>query len=282
MSVDWSSSQSSLGRMHVSTGMFVKTDRAFNACSALRHASCADIFKLSMAARDDSWVLRCVCSSEDETTMFLIQCGTCEVWQHGRCVGVTEEDVPDNFECDLCNPTAYHSRMESEVRRIAKKRGRKSKVELEIIAKRKKMDHSEIDDYTSDTAFSPDMDTRPQSREERKMAAVLRSIELMESREVKRKRSGVDSSSAEAAFLSKKKRRTSVSDKGTILDLTSYIKTREHVKKSFPVSPMYLGKKHWLLGVMAPCKSTSSKSSHEVCFMKRITTRYSKSLVTEE
>ena len=37
-----------------------------------------------------------------------IQCDDCSVWQHGYCVGLfTNEDVPDKYLCEICNPELH-------------------------------------------------------------------------------------------------------------------------------------------------------------------------------
>ena len=35
---------------------------------------------------------------------FMIQCDVCEIWYHGSCVGVEEEEAElmDKYICDLC------------------------------------------------------------------------------------------------------------------------------------------------------------------------------------
>jgi len=45
--------------------------------------------------------IRCVCSNEDDDG-FTIQCEDCLVWQHAVCVGITKENVPESYFCDLC------------------------------------------------------------------------------------------------------------------------------------------------------------------------------------
>ena len=46
--------------------------------------------------------------SQDEPGSLFIQCDTCEVWQHGGCVGImTEQATPENYFCEKCRPD-YH------------------------------------------------------------------------------------------------------------------------------------------------------------------------------
>jgi hypothetical protein len=49
-------------------------------------------------------VTRCPCGDNDDQEGFMIQCETCQVWQHGDCVGVTKQTVPDEYYCELCMP----------------------------------------------------------------------------------------------------------------------------------------------------------------------------------
>lgn len=47
--------------------------------------------------------------SGDEPGSLFIQCDTCEVWQHGGCVGIMDEaSTPDNYFCELCRPDFHH------------------------------------------------------------------------------------------------------------------------------------------------------------------------------
>lgn len=62
------------------------------------------------AVRD--WITRCPCGN-DEDGDFMIQCDKCTVWQHGHCVGISENAVPDYYECDSCNPEQYQERTAS-------------------------------------------------------------------------------------------------------------------------------------------------------------------------
>ena len=47
---------------------------------------------------------RCVCGDNTNSDGFMICCETCEVWQHGDCVGVTERTQPAEYFCELCLP----------------------------------------------------------------------------------------------------------------------------------------------------------------------------------
>lgn len=50
----------------------------------------------------------------DETGEFMVQCETCDVWQHGQCMGFpTEADLPPGeYHCELCRPDLHVERLE--------------------------------------------------------------------------------------------------------------------------------------------------------------------------
>ncbi|KAJ1964407.1 SET domain-containing protein 3 [Dipsacomyces acuminosporus] len=52
---------------------------------------------------EDQGVIRCICSVDDDDG-FTIQCENCLVWQHAVCVGVEQDNVPDEYLCEKCNP----------------------------------------------------------------------------------------------------------------------------------------------------------------------------------
>lgn len=68
-------------------------------------------------SQEDEEVTRCICGfqeyqGEDEhadtSDGLFIQCDKCSVWQHGFCVGITDNDmVPENYFCEKCRPD-YH------------------------------------------------------------------------------------------------------------------------------------------------------------------------------
>lgn len=44
----------------------------------------------------------------DEAGNFFIQCDKCQVWQHGGCVGLTDEAMsPDEYFCEQCKPSLH-------------------------------------------------------------------------------------------------------------------------------------------------------------------------------
>ncbi|RUS28748.1 hypothetical protein BC938DRAFT_481501 [Jimgerdemannia flammicorona] len=52
---------------------------------------------------DEDSVTRCVCGQQHHVGL-MVQCDKCEVWQHCECVGLIEEDIPDQYYCELCKP----------------------------------------------------------------------------------------------------------------------------------------------------------------------------------
>lgn len=64
-------------------------------------------------------VTRCICGNDEfvptpRTKAFnaspglYVQCETCNVWQHGFCMGfMAEKDVPNDYYCELCQPSFH-------------------------------------------------------------------------------------------------------------------------------------------------------------------------------
>src|ERR1700722_18680225 len=34
----------------------------------------------------------------------MVQCDKCEVWQHCSCIGLLEQDIPEQYYCEECGP----------------------------------------------------------------------------------------------------------------------------------------------------------------------------------
>ncbi|XP_005384824.1 PREDICTED: PHD finger protein 20 isoform X4 [Chinchilla lanigera] len=49
----------------------------------------------------DFEVVRCICEVQEEND-FMIQCEECQCWQHGVCMGLLEENVPEKYTCYIC------------------------------------------------------------------------------------------------------------------------------------------------------------------------------------
>ncbi|XP_061688704.1 PHD finger protein 20 isoform X4 [Syngnathoides biaculeatus] len=50
---------------------------------------------------NDQEIIRCICEVEEEND-FMIQCEDCFCWQHGTCMGLLEDNVPDRYACYIC------------------------------------------------------------------------------------------------------------------------------------------------------------------------------------
>ncbi|XP_075625054.1 PHD finger protein 20 isoform X3 [Balearica regulorum gibbericeps] len=49
----------------------------------------------------DFEIVRCVCEVKEEND-FMIQCEECLCWQHGVCMGLLEDNVPEKYTCYIC------------------------------------------------------------------------------------------------------------------------------------------------------------------------------------
>ncbi|XP_013873186.1 PHD finger protein 20 isoform X2 [Austrofundulus limnaeus] len=49
----------------------------------------------------DQEIVRCICEVEEDND-FMIQCEECLCWQHGTCMGLLEDNVPDRYTCYIC------------------------------------------------------------------------------------------------------------------------------------------------------------------------------------
>ena len=47
--------------------------------------------------------IKCICGYKHDDG-FLIDCNKCKEWQHGACMGVEKDNVPDAYECPVCTP----------------------------------------------------------------------------------------------------------------------------------------------------------------------------------
>lgn len=49
-------------------------------------------------------------SPSEDAGNFFIQCDSCQVWQHGGCVGLMDESMsPDEYFCEACKPEYHRS-----------------------------------------------------------------------------------------------------------------------------------------------------------------------------
>ncbi|KAM4623232.1 PHD finger protein 20 isoform 1-T1 [Discoglossus pictus] len=49
----------------------------------------------------DCEIVRCMCEVQEEND-FMIQCEECLCWQHGVCMGLLEDNVPEKYTCYVC------------------------------------------------------------------------------------------------------------------------------------------------------------------------------------
>ncbi|CAH2292590.1 PHD finger 20 isoform X1 [Pelobates cultripes] len=49
----------------------------------------------------DCEIVRCMCEVQEEND-FMIQCEDCLCWQHGVCMGLLEDNVPEKYTCYVC------------------------------------------------------------------------------------------------------------------------------------------------------------------------------------
>ncbi|ORZ14726.1 hypothetical protein BCR42DRAFT_57299 [Absidia repens] len=57
---------------------------------------------------DEGSITRCLCG-ETHNSGLMVQCDKCEVWQHCECMGLAEEDIPDQYYCEECKPENHAS-----------------------------------------------------------------------------------------------------------------------------------------------------------------------------
>ncbi|KAF8457513.1 hypothetical protein BGX38DRAFT_1139418 [Terfezia claveryi] len=68
-------------------------------------------------SQEDEEITRCICGFQeyqgeddqaDTSDGLFIQCDKCHVWQHGFCVGITDNALaPDNYFCEQCRPNFH-------------------------------------------------------------------------------------------------------------------------------------------------------------------------------
>ncbi|KYR02506.1 PHD zinc finger-containing protein [Tieghemostelium lacteum] len=53
--------------------------------------------------KNNESVIRCICTNNIDQGL-MIQCETCDVWQHSICFGIKDKNVPKHFYCEKCQP----------------------------------------------------------------------------------------------------------------------------------------------------------------------------------
>ncbi|KAI0902336.1 hypothetical protein F4806DRAFT_446611 [Annulohypoxylon nitens] len=67
--------------------------------------------------------IRCVCNANSNHTggnTYMVQCGSCDLWLHGKCINITRQSQPSVYICAFCaNTPNAHGMRGSQVRRGA-------------------------------------------------------------------------------------------------------------------------------------------------------------------
>eukprot|EP00732_Lithocolla_globosa_P003011 Lithocolla_globosa_v1_NODE_2220_length_2104_cov_18.222548.p1 type:complete len:544 gc:universal NODE_2220_length_2104_cov_18.222548:1955-324(-) len=174
---------------------------------------------------DDGGEIGCICEYEDDDG-FMIQCEQCLVWQHTVCVGISQQNIPEQYYCEKCKPRPVD-------RKAANEAQKQSRLEMKKKSRSRKNSKKigETETESSDTDKDPsDPDTPPAgnklegedkyerdalasrklSREEKKLQQILESFALHEEREKRKKRRpGPGLSGSESKPEKEKKRKNS-------------------------------------------------------------------------
>ncbi|KAI6157811.1 hypothetical protein BKA82DRAFT_1006977 [Pisolithus tinctorius] len=90
---------------------------------------------------EEQGITRCICGLNEEDAdggEFMVQCETCNVWQHGLCMGFKSEvELQDDYHCEQCKP----ERHQELFRRLAKK-ARQSSTHSHLTTSRLSRSHS--------------------------------------------------------------------------------------------------------------------------------------------
>ncbi|KAI6040297.1 hypothetical protein EDC04DRAFT_2678434 [Pisolithus marmoratus] len=90
---------------------------------------------------EEQGITRCICGLNEEDAdggEFMVQCETCNVWQHGLCMGFKSEvELQDDYHCEQCKP----ERHQELFRRLAKKT-RQSSTHSHLTTSRLSRSHS--------------------------------------------------------------------------------------------------------------------------------------------
>ncbi|XP_046387136.1 inactive histone-lysine N-methyltransferase 2E isoform X2 [Ischnura elegans] len=86
---------------------------------------------------EDDSVTRCICNFEHDDG-YMICCDKCFVWQHVDCMGIDRSNIPDEYQCERCQP-----------RRVDRTRARALQ-----LRKREELSHHHSDSSSSSTSSS--------------------------------------------------------------------------------------------------------------------------------
>lgn len=214
---------------------------------------------------DADWITKCPCGQNQDADGLMIQCESCMVWQHGDCVGVfAKANAPERYFCEKCKPQhrihqeARRRRAEvTQARQIRITRARNIRMKLEMTVdpvrsarkphrKRSRATPKANTPRSSSFLDRGESSTPRPSREQRKLERVLETFKRMEDKSARKKTSGdrrehpgTDRKRRGRPRRAKRKvgaRRAAEEPRGAI-----------PVGKLFPLSPMYLGRKAWLM-----------------------------------
>lgn len=89
---------------------------------------------------DDEGEIRCLCGDNEDDGGFMIQCETCQKWQHGGCMGFESMDnVPESYACEQCQPDLYNDLKPQEKKEAKEGPARKKKQKTVKEKKEKKV-----------------------------------------------------------------------------------------------------------------------------------------------
>ncbi|KOS19265.1 PHD finger protein 20 [Escovopsis weberi] len=87
--------------------MDIARSQQFTVSSSLGGFGASTISPVSLADSTygtDGQTIRCVCRGNDvdEAREFMLQCESCEMWLHGKCVNISRDSMPSVYICGFC------------------------------------------------------------------------------------------------------------------------------------------------------------------------------------
>mmetsp|Transcript_14935 Transcript_14935/g.26845 ORF Transcript_14935/g.26845 Transcript_14935/m.26845 type:complete len:309 (-) Transcript_14935:140-1066(-) len=218
------------------------------------------------------WVTKCPCGQNQDADGLMIQCDRCLVWQHGDCVGLfSKASVPDQYFCEQCKPQhKIHQearRRRAEVTqarqiRIARARGRMRSERFEKDSNRattKKHKKSRTGNKRPKTPRTPkaseaseSSSSRP-SREQRKIERILESFRKLDETKSRKKSTGGDNRGSRGKLERRENKNGDRKRRGRPRRVKRKAARTHQASSTIPlgklisVSPMYLGRKAWLM-----------------------------------
>ncbi|KAI2630792.1 hypothetical protein GGR54DRAFT_170097 [Hypoxylon sp. NC1633] len=93
----------------------------YRANSTTTPASLKTTANLRTPSTDRSSQIRCICntaSSHMNSNNYMVQCESCEMWLHGKCINITRQTLPRVYICAFCaNTPNAHGMRGREIRR---------------------------------------------------------------------------------------------------------------------------------------------------------------------